>query len=282
MFRATLKDVDGVYESDPASAVGCRPRRFASLGYAETLELAGPLIQPKAVHFLDRQERTAEVASLASPYESHVGCNTTTLSDAIATAPTRVLLLGLGTVGGAVYRRLASMPDHFRVVGAYVRSGFRRSRERISEPLLQTDAALVHQIDCDVVVDALPGLEPSSGLPSEFRKRGIDVVSANKTVIAKSGPALGALAARHATGVRNVGKFAATDRIVCRVVHVGGVCGQLESARLRNHTVVQGGLIARDVHLAVALGFLERLLGPGARVEIIDDGIGARKIQRNG
>jgi hypothetical protein len=45
---------------------------------------------------------------------------------------------------------------------------------------------------------------------------------------------------------------------------------------------VQGGLIARDVHLAVALGFLERLLGPGARVEIIDDGIGARKIQRNG
>jgi hypothetical protein len=94
--------------------------------------LAAPLIQPKAVHFLERQGRTAEVASLASPYESHVGYSTTTLADVTATPPTRVLLLGLGTVGDGVYRRLAAMPEHFQLVGAFVRSRSRATAEEIS------------------------------------------------------------------------------------------------------------------------------------------------------
>jgi homoserine dehydrogenase len=197
-----IKDVDGVYESDPAASVGYRPRRFASLGYAQALELAGPLIQSKAMHFLERQQRTAEVASLASPSESHVGFSTTMLCDVITTAPTRVLLLGLGTVGTGVYRRLAAMPDHFRVVGAFVRYGSRRNREAIPETLLYSDEALVLGIESDVVVDALPDLEPFSRLPCAFLKRGIDLVSANKAVIAGFGPALGALAARHGGSLR--------------------------------------------------------------------------------
>jgi aspartokinase len=44
-----IKDVDGVYESDSASSIGYRPRRFTSLGYPQALALAGPLIQPKTV-----------------------------------------------------------------------------------------------------------------------------------------------------------------------------------------------------------------------------------------
>jgi homoserine dehydrogenase len=197
-----IKDVDGVYESDPATSIGYQPRRFSSLGYSQALALAGPLIQPKAVHFLERQRRTAEVAQLAKGYESHVGFSTTTLAEAIVMPPTRVLLLGLGTVGGGVYRRLVSIPEHFRVVGALVRSGFRRSREGIPEALLHTNEALMQEIDADIVVDALPGLEPFSRLACAFLKRGIDLVSANKAVIAGFGPALGALAARHGASLR--------------------------------------------------------------------------------
>jgi homoserine dehydrogenase len=120
-----LKDIDGVYEFDPARAGDSHPRRYASLDYAHALEHAGPLIQPKAVRFLERHHRSAEVAALASGYESRVGLSVTTLAEAVAAPPTRVLLLGLGTVGGGVYRRLAAMPEQFQVVGALVRSGAR-------------------------------------------------------------------------------------------------------------------------------------------------------------
>jgi homoserine dehydrogenase len=113
-----------------------------------------------------------------------------------------VLLLGLGTVGGGVYRRLASIPEHFRVVGAFVRFGLRRNREGIPETLLHTDESLLQEIDADIVVDALPGLEALSRLPCAFLKRGIDLVSANKAVIAEFGPALGALAARYGASLR--------------------------------------------------------------------------------
>jgi homoserine dehydrogenase len=197
-----LKDVDGVYESDPASAGPSRPRRFASLTYADALESAGPLIQSKAVHFLERRQGTAEVAALACGYESHVGLGITTAAEVFVAPPTRVLLLGLGTVGGGVYRRLAAMPEQFQVVGALVRSDSRYSAEGIPEALLKTDVAHLHQLDSDVVVDALPGVEPASRLTSTFLADGIDVVTANKAVIAQSGAELIALAARHGASLR--------------------------------------------------------------------------------
>jgi len=213
-----IKDVDGVYESDPAASIGYQPRRFSSLGYSQAIALAGSLIQPKALHFLDHQRLTAEVAALGVGYESHVGFSSTTLAAAVVMPPTRVLLLGLGTVGGGVYRRLASIPEHFRVVGAFVRFGLRRNREGIPETLLHTDESLLQEIDADIVVDALPGLEALSRLPCAFLKRGIDLVSANKAVIAEFGPALGALAARYGASLR----YSAT---------VGGSAPMIEAVR---------------------------------------------------
>jgi homoserine dehydrogenase len=202
MWRVTLKDVDGVYESDPAAGATTRPRRFASLGHAQALEFAGPLIQPKAVHFLDRHQRSVEVAALACGYETHVGFATTTLSEVIAIPPTRVFLLGLGTVGGGVYRRLAAMSDQFLIVGALVRSGPRHRAQGIPEAILQTDTAQLHQIDCDVVVDALPGVEPSAQFAAAFVARGIDLVTANKALIAHAGAGMATLAANHGASLR--------------------------------------------------------------------------------
>jgi len=202
MWSSTLKDVDGVYESDPAASIGYQPRRFSSLGYGQALALAGPLIQPKAVHFLQRQQRTAEVAALGAAYESHVGFSTATLADAVTTAPTRVLLLGVGTVGGGVYRRLLAVPKHFRVVGTFVRARFLALAEEVPLTAIQIDEEALQALECDVVVDALPGLEPSTRLVNAFLNRGIAVVSANKAVIAESGPVLCSLAARHDASLR--------------------------------------------------------------------------------
>jgi homoserine dehydrogenase len=197
-----VKDVDAVYEADPATASAGRPRRFATLSYAQALESAGPLIQPKAVHFLDRHQRNAEVAALARGYESLVGVTATALAEVKAARPMRVVLLGLGTVGGGVHQRLAAMPEHFEVVGIFMRSRSHRNAQGIPDSLLITDEALLNEIDTDVVVDALPGLEPSFGIDTTFLARGIDVVTANKAVIAESGEAINTLAERHGAKLR--------------------------------------------------------------------------------
>jgi homoserine dehydrogenase len=74
-----IKDVDGVYESDPSCA-GAHPRRFAQLEYADALRVAGRLIQPKAVAYLSEHRICAEVAALARSYESTVHAGPTQLA----------------------------------------------------------------------------------------------------------------------------------------------------------------------------------------------------------
>jgi homoserine dehydrogenase len=221
-----IKDVDGVYESDPAASRPCPPRRFVSLTFWEALALAAPLIQGKAVRYLERRQRTAEVACLASPYESQVGARTSELVQASATSPTRVLLLGLGTVGGGVTRRLLSMHGQFRIAGAFVKSSTRAHGEEIAKTLVQTDEAALQQVECDVVVDALPGLEPSLSLLRAFLAGGIHVVSANKVVMADEGLALAALAAHHGAQLRYsaaVGGSAPMIETVRRLASTGGI-----------------------------------------------------------
>ena len=67
----------------------------------------------------------------------------------------------------------------------------------IANAIVQTDEGALQQVECDVVVDALPGLEPSLSLLRAFLARGIHVVSANKVVMADEGLALAALAAHN-------------------------------------------------------------------------------------
>lgn len=191
-----VKDVDGVYESDPAMAHGVSLQRFSALGYSDALEHAAPLIQPKAVQFLDRNAAHAEVASIASPYESVIGQFDRALVKPDRRAPTSVMLLGLGTVGMGVYQRLRAMPAHFEVVGAFVRDRARYQAAGIAPELLHDSADYAGKVRADIVVDALPGLEPSHELVRHFIEQGSNVVSANKTVIAETGPALGLLAAK--------------------------------------------------------------------------------------
>lgn len=68
-----LKDVDGVYERDPASAHGEPVQRYATLGYEDAIERAQKLIQPKAVRLLQKAKRAASVAALGRDYASVIG-----------------------------------------------------------------------------------------------------------------------------------------------------------------------------------------------------------------
>lgn len=122
-------------------------------------------------------------------------------------APVRVALLGCGTVGAAVARRLQDRGEGYAVrlgrplelVGIAVRD---RSRPRVGvdAELLTTDAAgLVER--ADVVVEVMGGIEPARSLIEQALRRGAQVVTANKQLIAQQGAQLHAIADQHRAGL---------------------------------------------------------------------------------
>jgi homoserine dehydrogenase len=188
-----LKDVDGVYESDPADPEA-HPRRYAQLNYQDALRVAGKLIQPKAVSYLARNHAGCEVAALALPYATQVhGAGTAHGTSTPNRTPLEVVILGCGTVGFGVYQRLCANPDLFRVIGVLVRERARHEAAGVPSALLYTQSELA-QLKPALVVDALPGIEPSYTLVKSYLADGVDVVSANKAVIAQFGCALAEIA----------------------------------------------------------------------------------------
>jgi homoserine dehydrogenase len=188
-----LKDVDGIYESDPA-VENSHPRRFTALNYADALKVAGKLIQPKAVAFVQHHQARAEVAALALGYQSVVYGGQTELAHSVPAAPRNVVILGLGTVGRGIYQRMLSFPEHFRIVGALVRDRAKYEDAGVLPELLHTTDQTLRALRPTLVIDALPGAEPSGSLLESYLAQGIDVVSANKAVIADRGVAFGRIA----------------------------------------------------------------------------------------
>jgi homoserine dehydrogenase len=206
-----IKDVDGVYECDPAfpdlrdeeGAQEVRPRRFVGLSYADALRVAGQLIQPKAVSFVQQHCTRAEVARCASSYETLVHACLSKLDHRRLPArqPSRVMLLGLGTVGFGVYQRLVANPEYFQVVGALIRDRGKYERLGLPTGLLRTRPDQVLKLRVDIVVDTLSDPDIARELAEAFLSRGVDFVSAGKRLIAEAGPSLLTLAERFGSTV---------------------------------------------------------------------------------
>jgi homoserine dehydrogenase len=155
----------------------------------------------------------------------------------------RVALLGFGTVGSAVARRLttADRPASIHLTHIFDR---RAADKRASAQAADGAPAVlaesnpdivwtdriddVLQSDADVVVEAIGGVEPASTWIRAALASGKSVVTANKQVIARDGAALRAFAARQgrqlrfeaAVGgampiVRAIADGLAGDRITC-------------------------------------------------------------------
>jgi homoserine dehydrogenase len=188
-----IKDVDGVYESDPAQE-NANPQRFAALGYEDALRVAGKLIQPKAVEYLRSHGSSCEVAALALPYHTLVHAGPTHRAAPARGNIVNVVILGLGTVGLGVYQRLCANREHFRVTGVLVRERARHEAAGVPPELLYTHAETLAKLNPTLVIDALPRIEPSHALLKRYLTEGVDVVSANKAVIAEYGSPLAEIA----------------------------------------------------------------------------------------
>lgn len=214
-----MKDVDGVFESDPA-VPGTAPRRYATLAWDDAEALGAEIVQRKALQLAREHRLPFGVGTLGSSGGTLVGTGRTTLAspNGRPRPPLCVVLLGLGTVGLGVYRHLAALPERFRVVGIAVRDLERHAGDSIPHGLLCTDLRHTIAQPCDVVVELIGGLQPAEDLIGTALDAGRDVVTANKRLLAEHGPALEARAA--AAGVRL--RYSAA---------VGGAVPVLESVR---------------------------------------------------
>ncbi len=107
-------------------------------------------------------------------------------------APKRVALAGFGVVGQGVYARLAAEPDRFEVVGVLCRNPARHAAA-FAPPLTNRFDALAR---FDILVEAVGGISPAEDFVRAALDRGADVVSANKTLLARRYDALHHAAAR--------------------------------------------------------------------------------------
>jgi homoserine dehydrogenase len=201
-----VKDVDGLYERDPAARGAASSRRFVTIRWEDAMSLGTRVVQAKALRFAARQRLSFEVSAPGVEHATVVGIGPTRLAaPGRRRPPLRVALLGLGTVGLGVYRHLAAQPDRFRVVGIAVRSVERHYRSGVPPTLLSADPWRIAELDSDVVVEALGGREPATSLIAAALAAGRHVITANKLVVAESGPWL----ARQAVAQRVELRFAA-------------------------------------------------------------------------
>jgi homoserine dehydrogenase len=113
--------------------------------------------------------------------------------------PVRVGLLGCGTVGGGVLRLLGESPEYvsqsvgapLEVARVLVRNAAKERDAPIDRGLLTTNPeALLGDASIDVFVEVMGGVDPTRGYVERALDTKRSVVTANKMLLAKHGPAL--------------------------------------------------------------------------------------------
>ena len=134
------------------------------------------------------------------------------LSDAAARRPSpcRVAILGFGTVGSAIAKRLggADPVDGLQLASVLDRRACAKRDALSGLAILSRDIVWTTRIedilssDADIVVESIGGVEPAAEWMRAALLRGKSVVTANKQVISRHGPSLLALAERQGRQIR--------------------------------------------------------------------------------
>ncbi len=180
-----LKDVDGLYTGDPhESHTACR---YRTASWEEALRVGGALIQPKAVRYAREWELSFTVCRPGSGVGTKVGpgpprCETRPAHR----PPLRVGLAGLGTVGLGVYRWLKRRSEQFDIVAVLVDDVAKERPDDVVTSLLTDDPWALLDRPLDVVVEVIGGTETAAVVVGQALAQGLDVVTANKTLLASN------------------------------------------------------------------------------------------------
>ena len=220
-----IKDVDALYESDPARSTP-PPARFEYANYEDALATDGSIIQHKAVSYAQQHGIEFELGRFNGTHPTLIGPGISTFEDTPDTPePLSVALCGLGVVGEGVAELLLQLPEQFKIVGAARKSIGTLDSERPYP--VDADAVGLAKNGADVVVELIGGVTTARKIAEGALRTGSHLVSANKALIAECGAELRDLAS--AQGSRLL--YSAS---------VGGAVPLLESLKQRNVTHVDG------------------------------------------
>jgi homoserine dehydrogenase len=180
-----LKDVRGVFDTDPASST--LAHRFLALSWETAIEVAGPLIQSKALRYAQGRALTFEVGRPNETTCTRVGH--THDEWAPPASPPRTLgiaLVGCGTVGRGVYESVRRYSQTFELRHVVVREVERY----IDIQKITTDPAVILDANVDVVIVCTTANSLAYPLISAALNAGKFVITANKAAVAAHGLAL--------------------------------------------------------------------------------------------
>ncbi len=259
-----LKDVDGIYERDPAIGNG-HPQRFAEIDYDDALRVAGELVQPRALVFAQCQKMQFDVSAVGLERHTRVGSRASRFDEAISRkAPLKVILLGLGTVGGGVYQHLLQRPDLFDVRRVVVRDP-QKSRDTAVEPRLLAFCVWEAMAEpADLVIEVMGGIEPTLDVVLAALLHGRTVITANKALVAEKWKQFAHFAAGPAPRLRfsaavggaipvleALGSLNGSGRITRLRAVINGTCNFVLDA------MADGDTLEQALEKAVACGFAE-------------------------
>ena len=176
-----VKDVDGVYDRDPNSAE--EALRFGAIDWDGARDVAGQLIQTRALDFAQSRELNVEVGALGRDDATRVGRFGAPPARRPRPPRLRVALAGCGVVGGGVLERLRRRPDEFEVVSVLVRDLTKPRGAIATDAAFIDDEAIFLAAEADVVVDVLSSAQAGARIAEQALRQGTHVVSANKQAV---------------------------------------------------------------------------------------------------
>jgi homoserine dehydrogenase len=179
------KDVMGVYDTDPASST--LAHRFSALSWERAIQVAGPLIQSKALRYAQSRALTFEVGRPNEGACTRVGH--THDEWAPPAAPSRLIgvaLVGCGVVGRGVYEAVRRYRQAFELHHVVVREAERY----VGIEHVTTDPAVVFDANVNVVIICTTANALAYPLIAAALNAGKFVITANKAAVAAHGSVL--------------------------------------------------------------------------------------------
>jgi len=267
-----VKDVDGLYEFDPARP-GPPPKRYRTINFDDALAIDGRIVQHKSVKYARQHGFGFEVGTLQNDRFTLVHAGPSRLEPlTLARPPLRVGVLGLGVVGRGVVAELLRQPDRFTVTGIAVRDIRRHAESGVPTKLLTSDPWTVVHGPCEVVIEALSGGETARVLIEAALKAGKKVVTANKAAVAQLSAACIDLVGTSLWCSASVGGAVPVVETACRIAKDRGV-KQVEgvlngTCNFVLDAVADGATFDEAVAAAQKAGFAEA--DPSADLDGID------------
>lgn len=177
-----VKDVPGVFDGDPAQK-GDDARLFDAISWERALDVAGKLVQPRALELAQKRRMAVDVAAVGADKATRIREKSSAPHTVTKPRRLRVALAGCGVVGAGIAQLLLQNPDAYEVVSVLVRDPSKPRDVDLDPSLFTDDVVALFDARPEVVIDALSSGDAGYDILQHGLRAGVSVVSANKQAV---------------------------------------------------------------------------------------------------